>query len=83
MGFRLGPRPPLWLQHTCSLPLFCALLERRGLRGGVACLGHEPQMTRLHLASSDIRIALWRTPWGLVYGWLLAPRGMYWQMRVA
>lgn len=66
MGFRLGPGLPPWPQHTHSLPLFCALLERRGLHGGVACLGTEPQMTRLHLASGDIRIVLWRTPWSLV-----------------
>lgn len=75
MGFRLGPRLPPRLQHARSLPLFCALPERRGLHGGVACLGKKPQMIRLHLASSDI-IVLWREPWGLANGrWSLGECG--------
>lgn len=42
-GFlQAGTGLPPWPQHTHSLPLFCALLERRGLHGGVACLGTEP-----------------------------------------
>lgn len=73
MGLRLGPRLPPWPRHTRSLPLFCALLERRGLRGDVAFLGIDPQITGSHLASVTSELGM-EDICGLS-AWSLAPKG--------